>query len=142
MSISVVSILVVEDIATVRELIEVQLKLRGYTVVTARDGQEALEIVGTVKPAVVITDILMPRVDGFALAHKLRADPLTAVIPIIFLSGTYVSAESARSQQKLESAPLEQRETYRRLLTESQEQYGEIQRELAVLNKVMQELEP
>jgi CheY-like chemotaxis protein len=95
-TISTGPILVVEDIAAVRELIEVQLALRGYGVVTARDGYDALCRMETIKPAVVVTDILMPRMDGFALAHRLRADPHTAGLPIIFLSATYVSAEDER----------------------------------------------
>lgn len=96
MTLSIGPILVVEDIATVRELVEFQLKHRGYMVVTARDGHEAWDAIGKERPAVVITDILMPRMDGFALAHKLRLDPQTASIPIIFLSATYVSAEDER----------------------------------------------
>jgi CheY-like chemotaxis protein len=90
------SILVVEDITAVRELIELQLKARGYKVVSARDGQEALDLVAQQRPAAIVSDILMPRVDGFALAHQLRAQPGTAGIPIIFLSATYVSAEDER----------------------------------------------
>src|SRR6185436_19083712 len=90
-------ILVVEDIAAVRELIEVQLTLRGHTVRTARDGQDALDVIaaGGV-PALVVSDILMPRMDGFVLAHRLRRAPDTAQVPIIFLSATYVSAEDER----------------------------------------------
>jgi CheY-like chemotaxis protein len=203
-TISTGPILVVEDIAAVRELIEVQLKLRGYNVIVARDGQEALDMVQMAKPAVVITDILMPRMDGFALAHRLRADPQTTGIPIIFLSATYVSAEDerfalhlgamrflpkpvdadelfiavadaltgqgrvaptlseqefyasyrqrleaklrqksaqvARNQQQLDSVAPAQRETYRRLLTEAQEQFDELQRELGVLANATQGL--
>ncbi|OGO44879.1 MAG: hypothetical protein A2W37_17445 [Chloroflexi bacterium RBG_16_63_12] len=198
-------ILVVEDIAHVRDLIAVQLRLRGYTVVTARDGQEALELIAQDKPAIVISDILMPRVDGFALAHKIRSDPQTAGIPLLLLSATYVSAEDerfalgvgairflpkpvegddllvavadaltgqtpsgppmserefyinyrqrlktklqqktqqiARTQQQLDSAAEPQRETYRHLLAEAQEQYDEIQRELSVLVNVLQDVE-
>ena len=204
MSISTGPILIVEDIASVRELIEIQLKLRGYNVVSARDGQEALDFIAKERPSVVLTDILMPRVDGFALAHKLRTNPQTSAIPIIFLSATYVSAEDERfalglgamrflpkpvntdelliavadaltgqahsgppmserdfytgHRQRLESKlrqkaqqitrnkeqlgtlPEEQRETYRRLIAEAQQHYDEIQRELAVLVKVLQEL--
>lgn len=198
-------ILVVEDIAHVRDLIAVQLRLRGYTVVTARDGQEALELIAQDRPAIVISDILMPRVDGFALAHKIRSDPQTAGIPLLLLSATYVSAEDerfalgvgairflpkpvegddllvavadaltgqtpsgppmserefyinyrqrlktklqqktqqiARTQQQLDSAAEPQRETYRHLLAEAQEQYDEIQRELSVLANVLQDVE-
>ncbi len=93
MTINTGPILVVEDIPAVRELIEVQLKLRGYYVHTARDGQDALAVMAAEKPAVIVTDILMPRMDGFALAHQVRSDPQTAGVPIIFLSATYVSAE-------------------------------------------------
>lgn len=96
MTISTGPILVVEDIGAVRELIEVQLRLRGYRVLTARDGLEALQMMDGARPAVVVTDILMPRMDGFALAHWLRADPQTSSLPIIFLSATYVSAEDER----------------------------------------------
>lgn len=86
-------LLVVEDIPNVLELIEVTLKFKGYPVVTARNGQEALEIIGHDLPALVITDILMPRLDGYALAQKLRTDARTRHIPLIFLSATYVTPE-------------------------------------------------
>ncbi len=86
-------VLVVEDIPALRQLVELQLKLHGYQVLTAGDGEQALTMIADVKPAVVITDVLMPRVDGFLLAHKLRSNPKTANIPIIFLTATYVSAE-------------------------------------------------
>jgi CheY-like chemotaxis protein len=89
-------ILIVEDIDQVRELLEMQLQLKGYRVEGASDGQEALTLIETERPAVIVSDILMPRMDGFALAHALRKDPETASIPIVFLSATYVSAEDER----------------------------------------------
>ena len=86
-------ILVVEDVPNVLELLEVTLRFKGYPVITARNGQEAMEQVGKEHPALVITDILMPKMDGYALAHRLRSSPLTRQIPIIFLSATYVTPE-------------------------------------------------
>ena len=86
-------ILVVEDIPNVLELLEVTLRFKSYPVITARNGQEALDAVEKEKPILVITDILMPRLDGFALAQKLRVNPLTRSVPIIFLSATYVTPE-------------------------------------------------
>ena len=59
-SIQVGPILIVEDIAAVRELLEVQLRLRGYGVVTARDGQEALERLATLHPAAVLRAVNAP----------------------------------------------------------------------------------
>lgn len=86
-------ILVVEDIPNVLELLEVTLRFKGYAVLTARNGQEALEVIAKQRPILVITDILMPKLDGYALAQKLRVNPQTRQIPIIFLSATYVTPE-------------------------------------------------
>ncbi|MEW5873435.1 MAG: response regulator [Chloroflexota bacterium] len=86
-------ILVVEDVPHILELLEVTLRFKGYPVTTARNGQEALDFIAKEHPALVITDILMPKLDGFALVHRLRTDPKTSGIPIIFLSATYVTPE-------------------------------------------------
>lgn len=86
-------ILIVEDIPNVQELLAVTLRFKGYPVVTAQNGQDALEKVGQERPALVITDILMPKMDGYSLVHHLRSDPLTRQIPVIFLSATYVTPE-------------------------------------------------
>jgi DNA-binding response OmpR family regulator len=86
-------ILVVEDIPNVLDLLEITLKFRGYQVMTARDGREALERIAQEKPALIITDILMPTMDGFSLVQKLRTQPETFNIPVIFLSATYISPE-------------------------------------------------
>jgi CheY-like chemotaxis protein len=86
-------LLVVEDVPNILELLAVTLRFKGYPVVTARNGQEALDFVKQEHPALIITDILMPRMDGYSLVQRLRSDPRTSQIPIIFLSATYVTAE-------------------------------------------------
>ncbi len=86
-------ILIVEDMPNVLEFLEVTLSFNGYPVRTARNGQEALEVIASQPPSVVITDILMPKMDGYILAYKLRTQPATQKIPIIFLSATYVAPE-------------------------------------------------
>lgn len=86
-------ILVVEDVPNVLELLEVTLRFKGYPVSAARNGQEALAKIAQEPPALIITDILMPRMDGFALVQRLRTDPKTHNILIIFLSATYVTPE-------------------------------------------------
>ena len=86
-------LLVVEDIPNVRELLEVTLRFQGYEVISAKNGEEALEILETAKPALIITDILMPKLDGFALVQELKNNPKTQSIPVIFLSATYVTPE-------------------------------------------------
>ena len=86
-------ILVVEDIPNVLELLEVTLRFQGYEVLSAHNGQEALDILKEEAPALIITDILMPKLDGFSFVQKLRRDPKTQNIPVIFLSATYVTPE-------------------------------------------------
>jgi CheY-like chemotaxis protein len=89
-------ILIVEDVPNVLELLEVTLRFKGYPVITARNGHEALERLGQEYPALIITDILMPKMDGYALAHAVRKDPRTCQIPIIFLSATYVTPDDKK----------------------------------------------
>ena len=86
-------ILVVEDTPNLLELLEVTLRFKGYPVVGATNGEEALEIVKKVRPALVITDILMPKMDGYALVYHLRKNPPTSQIPVIFISATYLTKE-------------------------------------------------
>jgi CheY-like chemotaxis protein len=86
-------ILVVEDVPNILDLLVVTLRFKGYPVISATNGQEAIDKILNDHPALVITDILMPKMDGFALAHKLRSDPKTNQIPLIFLSATYVTPE-------------------------------------------------
>jgi len=86
-------ILVVEDVPNILELLDVTLRFKGYPVVTASNGEEALELVSKKEPALVITDIMMPKMDGYTLAFNLRRKPETSHIPIIFLSATYVTPE-------------------------------------------------
>lgn len=86
-------VLIVEDVPNVLELLEVTLRFKGYAVVTARNGEEALEVVARQKPALIITDILMPKLDGYAFVQKLRLNPETRSIPVVFLSATYVTPE-------------------------------------------------
>lgn len=86
-------ILVVEDVPNILELLAVTLRFKGYPVITAANGEDAMERIAEQRPAMVITDILMPKMDGFALMHRLRTDPKTNQIPVVFLSATYVTPE-------------------------------------------------
>lgn len=104
MSIPYGPLLVVEDVPNVLELIEVTLRFKGYPVISARNGQEALEVMARERPALIITDILMPKLDGFALVHALRSDPTTRQIPVIFLSATYVTPEDKAFAMSLGAA--------------------------------------
>jgi CheY-like chemotaxis protein len=86
-------LLVVEDVPDILELMEATLKFKGYRVVKASNGMEAMEAIQRERPALITTDILMPKMDGFSLVHRLRLNPETRDIPVVFVSATYVAPE-------------------------------------------------
>ena len=86
-------VLVVDDIPDILKLLDATLQFKGFRVVTARNGQEALDAIQKERPALVIADILMPKMDGFSLLHRIRLNPATRDLPVIFLSATYVGSE-------------------------------------------------
>ena len=79
-------ILVVDDEVYIVHILDFSLRREGYDVVTALDGEQALEKVKSDQPELIVLDILMPKLDGYDACRKLRADPQTADIPIILLS--------------------------------------------------------
>ncbi|UCF28690.1 MAG: response regulator [Chloroflexota bacterium] len=97
-------ILVVEDVPNILELLDVTLRFKGYPVATAGNGEEALETISREKPALVITDIMMPKMDGYTLAYNLRRKEETSDIPIIFISATYVTPEDKAFAMSLGAA--------------------------------------
>jgi CheY-like chemotaxis protein len=86
-------LLIVEDDPDIRKLLDTTLTFKGYRVVTAHNGKEALEAVQKELPTIVIADIMMPELDGFGLVHRLRIDPGTRHVPVVFITATYVAPE-------------------------------------------------
>jgi CheY-like chemotaxis protein len=80
------TVLVVEDDQHSAELLTVYLEGAGYRVVVARDGVEGLEQARRLRPRAVVLDILLPRVDGWDLLARLKADPATADAPVVVVS--------------------------------------------------------
>ena len=91
-------VLVVDDSSVVRELIAVNLELEGLEVVRCVDGMEALERVAEQRPDAITLDVVMPRLDGFAVVERLRADRSTAEIPIVIVTGRASAADLARGE--------------------------------------------
>jgi len=77
--------LVVDDSMLIRHTVCSFLEDRGYNVEAATNGQEAMEILGTVKPDLIVTDMEMPHMTGAQLIEALKAKPETACIPVIIL---------------------------------------------------------
>ena len=79
-------ILAVDDEPSIVKLVETALKGRGYEVITAYNGEEALDKVALEHPDLVVLDIMMPKMDGREVRRRLAKDPKTKDIPVIFLS--------------------------------------------------------
>ena len=87
-------ILVVDDQAPNRELLVTLIGYTGHQALEASDGAEALAIVRAQRPDLVISDILMPTMDGYEFVRQLRADPLVAATEVIFYSAHYREREA------------------------------------------------
>lgn len=86
-------LLIVEDDPDILKLLDATLTFRGYRVITAQNGKDGLEAIRAKHPAIVITDIMMPTLDGFGLVHRIRINPETREIPVVFITATYVTRE-------------------------------------------------
>jgi diguanylate cyclase (GGDEF)-like protein len=86
-------IVVVDDDVDIARFVEVNLKLEGYDVLLAHDGEAALQLITAHEPALAIVDWMMPKLDGLELIRQLRADPLTAPLPVILLTARGQTAD-------------------------------------------------
>lgn len=83
------SVLIVDDEFASLEVLALLLAGAGFRVFTASNGEEALQRLGQIEIALVITDYKMPKMDGRELCSRMLADPRLRAIPVIFTSGTY-----------------------------------------------------
>ena len=91
-------VLVVDDSAVICDLIAVNLRLEGFEVSTAGDGERALELVAEVHPHVVTLDVMMPKLNGFETVARLRESPDTAHIPVVLVTGRAQAGDIARGE--------------------------------------------
>ncbi len=92
-------VMVVDDSLTVRRVTQRLLAREGYRVVLAKDGMEALELLGGELPAVILSDIEMPRMDGFDLLRNLRSDPTVAHLPVIMITSRIAQKHRLHAQE-------------------------------------------
>jgi len=90
------TILIVDDNPDKLGLLEAAFSLAGYNVTTATDGDEALTAIESYQPDLVITDVMMPRMNGYELAQRIRANPLTKFIPVIMQTAASKRIEDLR----------------------------------------------
>ena len=88
-------ILIVDDEPDVRFVLKMAFESAGHQIVEAHHGVAALERVDSSRPDLVVTDVMMPVLDGLELVRRLRANPDTAAIPILLLSSRATGASGA-----------------------------------------------
>jgi diguanylate cyclase (GGDEF)-like protein len=93
-------VLVAEDSLMVRALLRAQLRDRGYTVVEAADGEQALQRARESSPDVILLDVEMPRMDGFEVLAELKRDPALREVPVIFITGRTTAADAVRGLEQ------------------------------------------
>jgi two-component system alkaline phosphatase synthesis response regulator PhoP/two-component system response regulator VicR len=86
-------ILAVDDEKHIVRLVQINLQKEGYDVITASNGQEALDKIASEKPDMVIMDVMMPQMDGFEALKTLKSQPETAELPVIMLTAKAQDAD-------------------------------------------------
>ena len=94
------TVLVAEDDEDIRSLVAFRLERAGYRVVAAADGRRAYEVAVAQLPDLAVLDVMMPRLDGYELMRRLRADERTSRLPIILLTAR---AQESDVQRGLEA---------------------------------------
>jgi DNA-binding response OmpR family regulator len=89
-------VLVADDNDDILALVSFRLERAGYTVIQARDGEEALRMAGEHRPQLAILDLMMPRLDGYEVTRGIRRDPAIADMPVMLLTARSQEADVAR----------------------------------------------
>lgn len=93
-------LLLIDDDPNLILLVKDYLEFRGYEVITAENGREALEVLDQDMPDLIICDVMMPEMDGYALVEHVREDPRTNWIPVLFLSAKGQSQDRVKGLNK------------------------------------------
>ena len=150
------SILLVDDNPTnLQMLFQLLEKNIGCKLLVAKNGETALTIAQKTKPDLILLDIMMPGIDGFEVCRRLKAEPATSLIPVIFLSALDETADKVKGLQlgavDYVSKPFQAEEviarvnthlTIHRLNREVQEQRDQLEHELKVVSELQRELLP
>jgi CheY-like chemotaxis protein len=95
----VARVMAVDDDPVIRGLLEVNLEMEGHDVVTAVDGQDALDKARADPPDLILLDVMMPNVNGWQAAQALKNDPATRGIPVILLSARAMEADRRKGEE-------------------------------------------
>jgi two-component system OmpR family response regulator len=90
---------VADDDADILRLIELNFRLEGFEVVTARDGSDALAKAIAVRPDLVVLDVLMPGIDGYTICARIRANASLAAVPVLIVTANYAPVDRAAARR-------------------------------------------
>jgi DNA-binding response OmpR family regulator len=89
------TLLVVDDEPEINKLVKRIFEKRGYRVLSAADGADALELVAQDRPDLILLDLNLPKIDGWEVCRRLKSDPATRDIPIIMLTAAHANVDDA-----------------------------------------------
>ena len=92
-------VMIVDDKPVNLELLEGYLEAEGYQTITATSGEEALEKIGTEKPAVVLLDVMMPGLDGFEVCRRIKNSPATVFLPVVLVTALKETGDRVKGAQ-------------------------------------------
>lgn len=93
------TILIADDQLHIIELVTISLEDPRFNIVTAQDGEEAMNKITTIKPDLVLLDVMMPKLDGFEVCRRIKADPETSNIPVILLTSKGHPEDHAKGKE-------------------------------------------
>jgi len=118
----VAKILLVEDNELNRDMLSRRLTRRGYTVVVAEDGEQALELARAERPELVLMDMSLPGIDGWEATRRLRADPVLAGVRVIALTAHAMSGDRERALEAgcddYDTKPVEMERLLQKIVTQ------------------------
>ncbi len=90
------TLLVVDDEPEIVRMVAKIFEARGHRVVTGKDGQEALDLVAKERPDLLLLDLDLPKLDGWEVCRRLKADPALRGLPVVMMTAAHVSQEAAQ----------------------------------------------
>lgn len=90
-------VVIADDDNITRSIVEMKLKSRGYRVMAAADGDQALRLIEAERPDLVVLDAMMPGVDGFEVLRRLKGDPALAAMPVVMLTARKLEQDIVRA---------------------------------------------
>jgi len=92
-------VVIVEDDSSILKMYQTSLQNDGYDVVVANNGEEGVELIKKEKPDIILLDIMMPKMDGFATLEQLKSETATKKIPVIMLTNLSQDEDKQRSKK-------------------------------------------